>query len=246
MVPSFIGIYNVLGGFVSFAMDPLCPVGWNEASDRMSQDLKEKVVEAFEKLHAKGILHNDVELRHMLISDDRSRVMLIDFQESRSLNPVEAVGLQECAQEELEKEMKTVKLLIDYDGSQAVRRRRTNRWIRNFRRGYRRKAVAGNFEMPEDWRETPRWLKDASGEVSDDEPNSDDEWAETFEPWFELMRDAVSGNTEPEEEALGRRFVVPTEAHRQYVRDKEKKRMDIYIVSLNCHASVDVSHPASM
>ncbi|KII93328.1 hypothetical protein PLICRDRAFT_65278, partial [Plicaturopsis crispa FD-325 SS-3] len=52
------------------AMEPPHPVFWTEASATMVDALKERCIHAFEKIHAQGVLHGDVELRHMLIGAD--------------------------------------------------------------------------------------------------------------------------------------------------------------------------------
>ncbi|KIO32864.1 hypothetical protein M407DRAFT_66129 [Tulasnella calospora MUT 4182] len=213
-VPYFIGIHNVLGGYISFAMEPMDQTGWNEAHPRMSYRLKEMVVKSFEKLHAKGVLHNDIELRHILISDTQEKVMIIDFQESKSLNPCEDVGLRECTQADLDKEMDKVKDMIDWDGDLAHHRRQLNRAKRNYRRSIQREIKAGEWEEPEwPWRmKAPSWYReDPDHDPSDDEPATDDETA----AWEEgLPEDMVLDYEEPESEGLGRRFNVPTEEER--------------------------------
>ncbi|KAG9049535.1 hypothetical protein FS837_010015 [Tulasnella sp. UAMH 9824] len=213
-VPYFIGIHNVLGGYISFAMEPMDQTGWNEAHPRMSYRLKEMVVKAFEKLHAKGVLHNDVELRHILISDTQDKVMIIDFQESKSLNPCDDVGLRECTQADLDQEMNKVKDMIDWDGSLADDRRKLNRAKRNYRRSIQRDMKAGVWEEPGwTWRmNAPSWYReDPDHDPSDDEPATDDETA----AWEEgLPEEIVLDYEEPESEGLGRRFTVPTEEER--------------------------------
>ena len=52
-----------------------------EASALMPAVLEDRVVEAFIKLHERGIVHGDIVLRHILIGAD-ARVTLIDFQAS--------------------------------------------------------------------------------------------------------------------------------------------------------------------
>ncbi|KAG8899251.1 hypothetical protein FRC00_001687 [Tulasnella sp. 408] len=213
-VPYFIGIHNVLGGYISFAMEPMDKTGWNEAHPRMSYRLKEMVVKAFEKLHAKGVLHNDIELRHILISDTQDKVMIIDFQESRSLHPCDDVGLRECTQADLDKEMNKVKDMIDLDGSLADHRRKLNRAKRNYRRSIQRDMKSGEWEEPGwTWRmNAPSWYReDPDHDPSDDESATDDETA----AWEEgLPEEIVLDYEEPECEGLGRRFNVPTEEER--------------------------------
>ncbi|KAG9019542.1 hypothetical protein FRB90_000851 [Tulasnella sp. 427] len=215
IVPYFIGIHNVLGGYISFEMEPLDKTGWNEAHPRMPRHVKEMVMEAWKKLHAQGVLHNDVELRHMLINDARDKVMIIDFQESKSLYPCEDVGLKGCTQEDLDKEMQTVEELIDWDDYDALWRRRLNRAKRNFCRKVKRAQRAGEWEEPDwAWR-APSWYRDEEYEPSDDEPATDDEVAdwERRQPEKDLIEYEVS-----EGETMGRRFNVPTDEEREKVR----------------------------
>ncbi|KDQ08905.1 hypothetical protein BOTBODRAFT_557546 [Botryobasidium botryosum FD-172 SS1] len=112
-VPWVIGVHSVLGGIVSVAMEPCHPVAWTEAHRNMTRKRKDAVVEAFRRIHAMGVLHNDVELRHILITPE-DQVFVIDFQESKSLNPCADVELGRCTQEELDNEMIRVKNMIGY------------------------------------------------------------------------------------------------------------------------------------
>ncbi|KAG8949291.1 hypothetical protein FRC04_008893 [Tulasnella sp. 424] len=217
-VPFFIGIHNALGGYISFAMEPMDKTGWNEAHPRISRRLKEMVVQAFEKLHAKGVLHNDVELRHMLINDTQDKVMIIDFQESKSLNPCEDVGLRECTQADLDKEMNKVKDLIDWDGYMADDRRKLNRAKRNYRRRVQRDRKAGEYKEPDwvRWTETPPWYRgDPDHDPSEDEAATDTETAE----WEKKLQvKTLLEYEELEGDGLGRRFTVPTEEDREAAR----------------------------
>ncbi|TDL28322.1 hypothetical protein BD410DRAFT_683199, partial [Rickenella mellea] len=67
VVPHLIGVYLVEGR-ISVAMELPSSAFWVEASEDMPNHLKEKCIAAFDKIHARGVLHNDVELRHMLIN----------------------------------------------------------------------------------------------------------------------------------------------------------------------------------
>lgn len=107
------GVYTVPGK-IDIAMDLPHPVFWMEASASMPVVLKDRVVEAFQKLHGRGIVHGDVALRHILIGAD-TRVTLIDFQASRADDPNEDLGLEGTYPGEKELEMRRVKFLLDVD-----------------------------------------------------------------------------------------------------------------------------------
>ncbi|GBE78267.1 hypothetical protein SCP_0111500 [Sparassis crispa] len=117
VIPSIIGVH-VDGRSVSLAMEPPHHSFWIEASPDMPDILKEIVVEGLEKIHAKGVLHGDIELRHILIGGD-CRVTFIDFQESRSLRPYPDVMLGKADRPEFEMEMRMLKYKIDYKGAQG-------------------------------------------------------------------------------------------------------------------------------
>jgi len=77
--PTVIGLYSVAGGRLSLAMELPHPVRWHEADPQISAGLKEKVVAAYENIHGRKILHNDVKLENVLIgmSEILSRFRLL-------------------------------------------------------------------------------------------------------------------------------------------------------------------------
>lgn len=117
VVPHIIGVY-MTPGFIDIAMELPHPCFWIEASPDMPHSLKQRCVEAFERLHQQGILHGDVELRHMLIGAD-CKVTIIDFQLSRSSIPIEEVGLHVATPEEFRMEMRRVKYKLDFQEARA-------------------------------------------------------------------------------------------------------------------------------
>ncbi|KAF9787130.1 hypothetical protein BJ322DRAFT_701608 [Thelephora terrestris] len=130
VVPRIINVY-IEPGFVNVAMEPPHECFWIEASPDMPNILKHRCVEAFERLHAQGILHGDAELRHMLINAD-AKVTIIDFKAaatSVSLENVEMeeVGLRRATTEEIRLEMRKVKFKLDYDGARAKEREKLMR-----------------------------------------------------------------------------------------------------------------------
>ena len=97
----------------------------------MPDVLKRRCIEAFEKLHAQGILHGDAELRHMLINAD-TKVTIIDFKAAATCVPLEnvdmgEVGLRRAAPEEFRLEMRRVKFKLDYDGAREKERKKQMR-----------------------------------------------------------------------------------------------------------------------
>lgn len=117
-VPRVIGAFSVPGGRMSLAMEPPSRSGWREASLSDTDEVKEKIIQAYNAIHSQGVLHNDVELRHILISDEGA-VQIIDWQMAKSTKPCDAVQLQVCTQADLEYEARKVKVLLDYQGAYA-------------------------------------------------------------------------------------------------------------------------------
>ncbi|KAI0004294.1 hypothetical protein BJV74DRAFT_810492 [Russula compacta] len=111
VVPHVMGVYTHPGK-IDIVMDLPHPVFWMEASASMPIVLKDRVVEAFQKLHEKGVVHGDVALRHILIGAD-ARVTLIDFQASRADEPNEDLGLAATSPGEKDLEMRRVKFLLN-------------------------------------------------------------------------------------------------------------------------------------
>ena len=112
-------------------MEPPHECFWIESSPDMPDVLKHRCVEAFEKLHARGILHGDAELRHMLISAD-ANVTIIDFKAAATSVPLEnvdmeEVGLRKATPEEFRLEMRRVKFKLDYDGAREKEREKQSR-----------------------------------------------------------------------------------------------------------------------
>jgi hypothetical protein len=129
-VPHIINVY-IEPGFVNVAMEPPHECFWIEASPDMPAVLKHRCVEAFEKLHAQGILHGDAELRHILINANVS-VTIIDFKAAATCVPLENVGMEEvglrkATPEEFRLEMRRVKFKLDYDGAREKERRKLMR-----------------------------------------------------------------------------------------------------------------------
>ena len=66
-VPNIIGVFNTSEGLANMAMEPPHPHAWRVAERSLSTNEKRVIVEAYSQIHARGVLHRDVALRHMLI-----------------------------------------------------------------------------------------------------------------------------------------------------------------------------------
>ncbi|KAI0067704.1 hypothetical protein BV25DRAFT_851712 [Artomyces pyxidatus] len=127
VVPRIMGVY-AHPGKITVATEPPHPVFWIEASPSMPDVLKERVLDAFRQIHACGVVHNDVALRHILIGGD-ARVTIIDFQSSLADETDEFIGLHEASEGSKEKEMRRVKFILDYHGAQDKEREKTERHL---------------------------------------------------------------------------------------------------------------------
>lgn len=124
-VPNIIGAYAA-PGVVNVVMEPPHSSFWIEASTDMPFSLKQRCVDAFAAIHSRGVFHGDVELRHMLVGGD-ARVSIIDFQESSALKPNEEVFLRPATDADLRKEMRKVKVKLDYPGARAYEKEKRER-----------------------------------------------------------------------------------------------------------------------
>ena len=143
IVPHVMGVYT-RPGKIDIIMDLPHPVFWIEASPSMPMVLKDRVVEAFQKLHERGVVHGDVALRHILIGAD-ARVTLIDFQASRADDPNEDLGLSASYPGDKALEMRRVKFLLNMDNARKKEFRKSKaalkRTIRNRERERRRQEL---------------------------------------------------------------------------------------------------------
>ncbi|THH21449.1 hypothetical protein EW146_g86 [Bondarzewia mesenterica] len=188
-VPRIMGVYT-RPGQVNIIMEPPHPIFWIEASPTMPHVLKHLVVEAFAKIHARGIVHSDIALRHMLIGGDL-KVTIIDFQASRAVVPNEAVGLGEAYESETRLEMRHVKFLLDYKGARQKELNKTRRALARLKRNALRKQMRSKKDA-----------KDAEVSSDEEEP-SDDDWDPPIFPEDMKTDWMVGANNVP------RRFVMP-------------------------------------
>lgn len=66
-MPNIIGVFSTSEGLANMAMETPHPHAWRVADRSLSTEEKRAVVEAYARIHARGVLHRDVALRHMLI-----------------------------------------------------------------------------------------------------------------------------------------------------------------------------------
>ncbi|KAH7915353.1 hypothetical protein BJ138DRAFT_1141937 [Hygrophoropsis aurantiaca] len=211
VVPHLIGVH-LLPGSIAVTMELPHQSFWMEASPTMPNVLKERCIAAFEKIHSRGVLHGDPELRHMLIGAD-GRVTIIDFQLSKAITANESVDLGEATLEEFRLEMRKVKYKLDYQGARKLEEDKINscqeREARN-RAMDRRRIRRANGERA--GRITPN--EEATDEDKIDPPVNPQEFREQ---WVEAadatpMRLVVPGqsNTDVEKEIC--RFITSLEA----------------------------------
>ncbi|CAK5264764.1 unnamed protein product [Mycena citricolor] len=148
IVPFIINVYTCVGA-IDVAMEPPHHSFWIEASPDMPDVLKRRCIAAYERLHAAGVWHGDVELRHMLIGGD-ARVTLIDFQESRALKPNPALQLKAASADDLRLEMRKVKFKLDYKGARRLEEQKMQRAIRLARRNQFRDGGLPELPSQED------------------------------------------------------------------------------------------------
>ncbi|KAH7924876.1 hypothetical protein BV22DRAFT_1090097 [Leucogyrophana mollusca] len=207
VVPYIIGVH-VLPGAVAVTMEMPHPTFWMEASPTMPDILKERCIAAFEKIHARGVLHGDVELRHMLIGAD-GRVTIIDFQMSRATTADDSVDLRKASPSEFRLEMRKVKYKLDYQGA---RKKEEEKLKSCLKREARNKAMEA------------KRIRRANGErVGRVTPNENAPEEDLLDPpvhpqdfqeqWIEAadatpMRLVVPGQSEAEVAAEVRKFII--------------------------------------
>lgn len=136
IVPRIIGVH-ILPGALSIAMELPHQSFWMEASPTMPDVLKERAMQGLEMLHSRGILHGDIELRHVLVGGDGA-VTFIDFQLSRSTNPDESVGLEKAEDEEFRFEKRLLAFKLDLHGARANEIQKTEAFVQRTKRNKQR------------------------------------------------------------------------------------------------------------
>lgn len=64
---ALVALNNAPGGRLAFNMEPPHPKSWRESDQYMTTEEKDRVVEAYQKIHDRGILHDSIHPRHILI-----------------------------------------------------------------------------------------------------------------------------------------------------------------------------------
>ncbi|KAH7883762.1 hypothetical protein F5I97DRAFT_1895366 [Phlebopus sp. FC_14] len=198
VVPHIIGVH-AMPEAISVTMELPHPSFWIESSPSMPNVLKERVIAAFEKIHAHGVLHGDPELRHMLIGAD-GRVMIIDFGMSRAIREHELVGIEQVGPEEFRLEMRKVKYKLDYMGARKKEADKTAGYLKRVQRNgrleqlwARRKAGQRTGPITEEVEEDPEEYK-LDPPVSAEDLEEDWDAALDHEP----VRVVVPGQSEKE------------------------------------------------
>lgn len=117
MVPNLINVFADAAA-INMAFEPPHHSFWIEASPDMPMVLKNRCIQAFDALHYAGVVHKDVELRHMLIGGD-GKVTLIDFEYSVSADKAKSSFANEVAMER-----RKVLFRLDYPGAREIEEKR--------------------------------------------------------------------------------------------------------------------------
>lgn len=179
--------------------EPMSRKGWTDAHPRLTSPhlkvcscfsvaswslilplLQERIVNAYTKIHAQGILHGDVSLRNVTVEQRGDKVHILNFRRARALVPFPAVGLAACTQKDLEFEMRYVKFIIDYLGAQ---KREETLWVGS---GPESRAAWSNANALRSKRSVDRKVPGQPHEVWDTENG---EWRvfDTRNTWFPIQ-----------------------------------------------------------
>ncbi|KAI0274824.1 hypothetical protein BC834DRAFT_15383 [Gloeopeniophorella convolvens] len=115
-VPAIIGIFSTSEGLANMAMEPPHPHAWRVADRSLIIPEKKAIIDAYARIHSRGVLHRDVALRHMLIGRD-GKATIINFRQASCVPKMERLGIHGCNQHEFELEMRQVRFLLDYQGA---------------------------------------------------------------------------------------------------------------------------------
>lgn len=114
-VPQIIGIFR-RGPATTIAFELPHANSWMEAHPDLPNEVKEKIVDAYRMIHAKGVAHIDVGYRHMLISDDH-KVTIIDFNYSGATEPHPGVDIYKVTDVDLAREVREVRVKLRCEGA---------------------------------------------------------------------------------------------------------------------------------
>ncbi|KAG1715630.1 hypothetical protein ID866_1512 [Astraeus odoratus] len=206
IVPTIIGVH-IMPEAISVTMELPHSSFWIESSPTMPDVLKERVIAAFEKIHARGVLHGDPELRHMLIGAD-GRVTIIDFGMSRAITADESVDLEHAEPEEFLLEIRKVKYKLNYKDARKKEEEKVQDYLDRARRNRRRRML---------WERRRNGEK--TGYISPYESDPEDEieeppvyYQDFKEDWIKAVDDVphrvvVPGQTETEIASQVQKFI---------------------------------------
>ncbi|GJE92652.1 hypothetical protein PsYK624_088070 [Phanerochaete sordida] len=110
VVPRVLGAYTD-GATLSLAMHAPDRYLWIEAGAGMPRRVRDRCVWALQQVHARGVLHGNIQRHHFLIAPDWS-VRIVDFSRARVRERHEDVLLDLATPEEFEEEMRRLKDML--------------------------------------------------------------------------------------------------------------------------------------
>lgn len=114
-IPRIIGIFRHRDN-IAVAFELPHANSWMEAHPDLPPEVKERIIDAYRKIHEKNILHGDVGLRHILIGDDH-KVTIIDFNISRAVEDNWYLRLGQCEPADLERELRELRVKLRCEGA---------------------------------------------------------------------------------------------------------------------------------
>jgi hypothetical protein len=140
VVPSIIGVY-IGDTDISVAMALPDSNFWIEASPDMPELLKNKVVDAFNTIHDRGIVHDDPELFRNVLIGSNGEVTVINFGKSRARTPNEEVKLKGCTPNDIELEARRIRWKLDYRDAREWEENKRRRWYTRRKHNERREKL---------------------------------------------------------------------------------------------------------
>ncbi|KAG1864265.1 hypothetical protein DFJ58DRAFT_773329 [Suillus subalutaceus] len=119
VVSHVIGVHDGSNGQKSIFMETPHHIFWHTAHLGLSIGEKQAVIRAYETLHARGILHNNISAHNICIDQDMN-VTLLNFETACCLKDKGIDEVPGCDQEALVREMRQVKYLISYMDARLI------------------------------------------------------------------------------------------------------------------------------
>ncbi|TFY72872.1 hypothetical protein EVG20_g123 [Dentipellis fragilis] len=123
-VPFIIKAYESQAGSHGFAMEVPHQRGWRTAEGTLSKQHKESIVQAYRLIHAQGVLHGDVSLKNILISDE-GEVTIVDFGKGRCASEMFSFVVKQCKACDLAYEMRKILFILDVRDARSTECERT-------------------------------------------------------------------------------------------------------------------------